>query len=504
MKLLLQVVMADDPLLKEKFTDADVKQLRKSEEKRDTGVLRTFVLGLIPGAKESVQTVQFIFNSVNLPDLVRECAPQQHNIQLISPVDMKMASLMLGIDQNSSTFPLVYNLWSPFSRRSKPTVLRTVETALSAYQSRQKALQSGPESAAKPALFDGAIAEPIDFLKCHFETDLLEIFVPPQLHLTLAVNIFLKFLKRLFPQLYSKWITATKSQGGLELSPDPQHGGENFNGNACREILRTSHKLREFSPSPEQVTAEIQSTWAQSSSSSNFGKEEVASDPLSERFQALRDLTVCFEDFDEILHRTTSPKLFDDWSESFTKLRSHFELFTTSYRLVFPPRQNRSLLTPKLHVLMYETPQWIERHQVSLCRISEQAFEGVHHNLKAFQEKRNRTRKMNKKKKLQNAVTPEVEVPSEGTRSGTQKRRKLAKKKADEEETKVQMSIDTLFSQSSTSSSRPDRTEFAQAEDIRLITAYTVKLFPAYCQTRLRIAADRYVGGNDKPAPWNL
>jgi hypothetical protein len=75
---------------------------------------------IVAGAKETVGSVRFLFNSVDFGALISECEAQQ--IRLVSPVDMKMASLMLGIDQNSSTFPLVYNLWSPFYKQSKPEV----------------------------------------------------------------------------------------------------------------------------------------------------------------------------------------------------------------------------------------------------------------------------------------------------------------------------------------------------------------------------------------------
>jgi hypothetical protein len=386
--------------------------------------------------------------------------------------------------------------------------LRTAALVLSDFEARQVALSSNkPASHTKSRCFNGAVAEPVTFLQRHFCKDLLEILVPPQLHVTLAVNIFVAFLKRLFHPLYEKYILAPKSEGGLGISPCPQQGGDKFAGNECRNILKNCDQLRALAPTRQEVVTAIQSTSPSSSS-----KSEVIVDTVLLRFEALCLLMDFLALFNDAVHQVTSPKLYDGWSDTFQKMSATFNEFSGAYRKVFPSTQGRSLMSPKIHVLLIEMPEWIRRHQTSLCLVSEQAFEATHHNLRVFRENRNRTRRSKKKPRATAPETldPVLDQPSDGTRSSAQKKRKAEQRKKTNDNSRTESTINTLFSISpkqspNSSSSSSSSTSYVQIEEVRCVAAYTRTQFPdtASCYQRLQLAADRYVNKSSSTPPWS-
>jgi len=79
-----------------------------------------FTLGLIGGAHESIDSVRFLFDKLNFKELVDQC--DAHGGSIVIPVDMKMQALLLGLQNQSSRYPMPYDLWSQRAHHSDPDV----------------------------------------------------------------------------------------------------------------------------------------------------------------------------------------------------------------------------------------------------------------------------------------------------------------------------------------------------------------------------------------------
>ena len=102
--------------------------------------LGVFTLGLIGGAYESIDSVRFLFNEVNFKDLVDQC--DAHGGSIVIPVDMKMQALLLGLQNQSSRYPMPYDLWSQRAQHSKPDV-RFVDYVFGRAGTRQNQREEG-------------------------------------------------------------------------------------------------------------------------------------------------------------------------------------------------------------------------------------------------------------------------------------------------------------------------------------------------------------------------
>ena len=124
------------------------------------------------------------------------------------------------------------------------------------------------------------------------------------------------------------------------------------------------------------------------------------------------------------------PYLHPQWRASIEQFRVTFNSFTQQFETVQPISAARdpSRLTYKIRCLINEVPEWITRHECSLARVSEQAFEAVHHDFLLFSanykiprsgEKivAGRKRMTSSSKFLNYNPFPARETPSCGTRS---------------------------------------------------------------------------------------
>jgi len=241
----MQILFADDPQLQSKFTQIELRMLNKQifQQNLDSGANRTYIIAMLPGGKETFESVRLLFDSVNFRDLFQQCT--DYHGEVTAPNDGKMQNLMLGVGQHSSTFPSVYNLSSQNRLRSEPQIIRTAATV--AADNRRRIEEKG-----QPADHNSVEAEPIDFLMSHPIKDLSVVLPIAPLHgCILIANHFVKYLVKLDITVAIAWITR------LRVKPNPRRGKDGlsgFLGNHCRIILKSTSQLRRLVPSLEKLS----------------------------------------------------------------------------------------------------------------------------------------------------------------------------------------------------------------------------------------------------------
>ena len=185
-KCTIQFVYRDDPCFAPDVCASRALK-RKANEALDTGVLRTFIVALLVGVAESHAAMHELFDSIDWSHLLELLPPASCSWRL--PMDMKTGAHSLGIGTIGSSCPYPYTLWSPIIAHSRPLVARTVTTVIEQHQlcERAKPEWRGKESDIYKE-FQSVHAEPVSLLKLLGNQPLVEVLVPPPLHLLLGIT----------------------------------------------------------------------------------------------------------------------------------------------------------------------------------------------------------------------------------------------------------------------------------------------------------------------------
>ena len=110
LKLSAQIIYADDPVLKKYATETErAAYAKKNDGVLDTSVRHVFILGLISGVKETVESMKFLGDSlINLLDLKSYFV----NAEIVVLVDRKQANKIATIGENASLQLLVFGVSS--------------------------------------------------------------------------------------------------------------------------------------------------------------------------------------------------------------------------------------------------------------------------------------------------------------------------------------------------------------------------------------------------------
>ena len=162
-------ILGDDELDLSDFPDGNGGLL-------DNGVNRTYIISIMYGAKENLESSQFLFNSVDIQALSEEFPC----VDLSLTQDMKFSNSICGIGTHSSRFSLVYSLFSPNPAFSRPNVKRTIGMLVSDNAARKTA--NGD-----PKEFNSVVTEHCPFLAGQSSRDLLDLIPPPPLHMLLGI-----------------------------------------------------------------------------------------------------------------------------------------------------------------------------------------------------------------------------------------------------------------------------------------------------------------------------
>lgn len=227
-KLLCSFIFNDDPLVNpDAPPGARALHAARKEGVKDTGVLRVYCLGLLEGAKESHESVRWLFDSLESLCSLPEAFP---NAIITLPLDHKMQNFATGIMEGGCRYPEVHTHWSPWPQHSRPDEARTVATINADYDAREAAANEGRDD--DPKLFHNVVERPIKLLEA-LSRQPMDLTLPvAQLHESLgeATSIY-KFLGQLNEKVRRLWLRE------LKIRPSDRQGRTAFDGNDARELF---------------------------------------------------------------------------------------------------------------------------------------------------------------------------------------------------------------------------------------------------------------------------
>ena len=199
---------------------------------------------------------------------------------------------------------------------------------------------------------------------CHsrlIDVPLLVIFVPPQLHLLIGVIFLLwSWLKAIDSSVANVFI----SRIGVQHSGE--HGAKGFKGNDCRKIARSSH-----------VIIELLRPMAKEDDQKSY---DADLDTHLKQNSACRAVARALKAFDVVINRTMGIELHAEgepaileFGRSFSSIASLMQPF-----IALQAWRDSSRETPKVHCVLHEMRDWITKHQKTLLTYSEQGSETLH------------------------------------------------------------------------------------------------------------------------------
>ena len=285
----------------------------KNEGYLSTGVKKIFIVCIVEDLKESYSNISKILSLLKTKEI--------HHLTVC---DLKVANILCGIQGHASKHPCCFcEVTSErLHQEDHPRTLGSLRKSFEAFKISDKPVA---------AQFLNSIHEPL--LSGPDETEILDLLVPPELHILLGV------VNHLYQGMKKIWAAASSWPQKLHIKPSPQHGGENFNGPACQKLLKNIDQL-------ELLT--------QASSS----------------FQA-QPFVRAFRDFQAVVHSCFGMSLDQDYDRFIKNFKNSCKSLPIS-------------ITPKIHILFFHVPEFIRRRKMPLGIFSEQASESVHHDFQKF------------------------------------------------------------------------------------------------------------------------
>ena len=238
--------------------------------------------------------------------------------------DLKVANILCGLQGHTSKHPCCFCEVTKESLDQEATP-RTIGSLRSNFE----AFKLSNKSAA--AQFKNCVHEPI--LPGSDDAEILDVLAPPELHLLLGI------VNHLFRGMKTIWDAASIWPEKLHISPASYHGGENFNGPGCHKLLQNIDQLELL---------------VQTSSS----------------FQA-QPFVQAFRDFRAVVHSCFGMSLGQDFAQLIQTFKESCSHLPVS-------------ITPKLHILFFHVPEFIQRRNMPLGIFSEQGSETVHQDFQKF------------------------------------------------------------------------------------------------------------------------
>ena len=354
LKLMMQLLYKDDPI----FTGADAASRRRGALRNyggllDSGVRRTYILGLIEGAKEHFASVRFLLDRFDFVALRKAMSPAS---RIVAPNDAKMQAFWTGIMQAGCRYPMSTSHFSPFAGHSRPDEVRTAASVVASLERRRSA-EEAKGSALDPIDFDSVVCCPVKLLTLRPAAPLAEILVPAQLHILLGIVKELLYWGNL---LDADVVAAFLRR--IKVVRNVKHGEKDFQGNESRKILRRFEEMRLFLKPRNSAAG---TTSPQSDSFRSFLLHLLVD--LAGRFSA-------------VVSATMGAVLSRDWAQAIDLLAAAMTSFVKHFNKRHPVLRHRNpdRITMKIQCLLTEVPQEIQRHGMSLIAVSEQSFESLH------------------------------------------------------------------------------------------------------------------------------
>jgi hypothetical protein len=321
---------------------------------------------MLPGAKESWDSLKVIFNPIDFKPVY--FMSMKYNFSVIWPNDGKMQNFMLGLQSHSSFHPSPYSFYSQYTDHDESHISRTIESILDDDQHRRETGE----------IIHSVVSLPIQALIDHPDTNLLNVLPIAPLHnLTLIVNTFVGYLAKLDLDVASQFIS------DLPFTRDRHQGNElvGFPGRQCRIISKSMDKLRSRLPPLHILEKRLDLN--------SNSKQELNIDYTSPdyKFFSMWKLTDVVDNLTNLTYSVTRAILDPKWKEKWQHFSNSFEEFKETFLRIHPTKKGRHFISPKLHNILVHLVSYIENHEHSLHRCHEQAFETFHSRFKAFETK---------------------------------------------------------------------------------------------------------------------
>ena len=212
---------------KSETPDSFLEKVKKSKP-IGTGVKQLLILALGPGVKESHENLKLILEALKIFNL-------KHDFSIAS--DMKLYSILLGIQPHSSTYPCI---WCEGKKceYDHNAPLRTLGSCREYARKFKEAVARAESIGKKPPLpKDGFFCSENEPLLPGLDaTEIIDLLPPPELHLMTGItfHIFKTIAKEWGVEKAYKWIR--KYVGKV----DPTFG---FKGNQARKFLKLADKM---------------------------------------------------------------------------------------------------------------------------------------------------------------------------------------------------------------------------------------------------------------------
>jgi len=310
---------------------------------RDSGVKTSFVLGMVPKVKETFAILSDLLRRVALPR------------KWILVGDLKVINIVLGLQPHGATFPCSYCNWrtggADFSMQHlKHRTFSGIKRLSDAYKARFE------DPAAKSSR-----AHLREYLGCEFgpipgifpRNGRVIDFIPlSELHLLLG--IVNKLAAEFSLHKHCGAVSASWTQSLGVIFSDYR---SEYNGNDCAALV-SEHGVTLLHSLIQSATATV----------SGHLRSRARPRPVS----AATLFYKAFLTFGRLVRGVFGAQLSPEWQDLIQDFRSAYLLLGVT-------------ITPKVHIIFVHLQEWIESHDESLGRFSEQAGEALHHD---FQQRR--------------------------------------------------------------------------------------------------------------------
>ena len=285
----------------------------KRGEYLSTGVKKIFIIAIVEDISETFYNISQILGLIKTKDILH-----------LMVCDLKVANILCGLQGHASKHPCCFCEVAKESlhQDAAPRTLGSLRKNFEAYKSSGKPLAADFQNCIHEPIFSGSD-----------ETEILDVLVPPELHLLLGI------VNHLFQGMKRIWNAASTWPQKLHISTSPYHGSENFNGPACHKLLQNIDQLELL---------------VQNSSS----------------FQ-VQPFIQAFRDFRMVVHSSFGMSLDNNFFRFIRNFKESCEHLPVT-------------ITPKLHILFFHVPEFIRRKNMPLGVFSEQASESVHQDFQKF------------------------------------------------------------------------------------------------------------------------
>ena len=194
----------------------------------DTGVKKSFIIGIVQSVFENYENIQKIFSHIK----------NFESIKYHICNDLKATSIILGIQNASSKHPCPFCVVDDLGVNHDPSIDHTPRTFGSIKDNASEYKNNNCKRSEAKEYYN-CIELPL--IPGEGTVEIGDIVVPPELHIMQGV------VKHLYDNMCKEWDGASQWLTNIGIQPQKYHSGS-FLGNHCHVILQNVDELRRIAP----------------------------------------------------------------------------------------------------------------------------------------------------------------------------------------------------------------------------------------------------------------